>query len=78
VLGSIFLWSWFTNNLRQPRTACNNSWWVRTYCGASRKRSSCGVCENYAVSARRSCCDFGFIGQELVGIPDNPFLAQAQ
>ena len=33
MLGSIFLWSWFTNNLRQPHTACNNSWWVRTYCG---------------------------------------------
>jgi hypothetical protein len=33
VLGSIFLRSWFTNNLRQPQTACNNSWWVRPDCG---------------------------------------------
>jgi hypothetical protein len=49
VLSSIFLRSWFTNNLRQPHTACNNSWWVRTYCGASQKHASCGVCENHGV-----------------------------
>jgi hypothetical protein len=30
VLGSsIFLRSWFTNNLRRPQTAWNNSWGVR-------------------------------------------------
>jgi hypothetical protein len=57
VLGSRFLWSWFTNNLRQPHTACNNSWWVRTYCGASQKRASCGVCENHVFLAQRCLLD---------------------
>jgi hypothetical protein len=53
VLGSIFLRSWFTNNLRRPRPLATTRGGSEPYCGVSRKRASGGEGGNYVVPDTR-------------------------